>query len=315
MDIPKQQANADSISYDELNKLASDYYLATEKSEKMRIFEKAGIIFLKIQPQIVTSHRLKNLCISPLHRQLVEDACTQCFVECFKNYNPGCVEGKYVPFMAYYYQQAFYKSSNELTKHFGKWSDIEKNNIRYAALQSFLTPESLDEIYETLRDTVDSSTNLEESAGENNDREKQIAVFFGCILHFYAHRDMKKSTNQTMVCYFRTFYSGDVINLAKSDDEFSLFLKKYELLITKSYDEVFLDYVFKDITRSIEQIVNGKMKAYCELDADKFPESKKNKTIKIPIEQIIYSLFFNKTEVAISKQIQKYKAYKKELFG
>lgn len=314
MHIPKKQNNTENTPFDELNKLALEYYSSTDKSEKKRIFEKAGVVFIKIQPQIKNTHRLKGFCISPMHTQIVEDVCTQCFVECFKDYNPGCVAGRTVPFMAYYFQQAFYKSSNELTKRFGKWSSIDKNSQRYSSLQSFLLPESLDEVYETLQDTKDYSTNLEETEEEEDNIEKQVAVFFGCILHFYAHRDMGKSTNQTILKYFRTFYSGDIIQLAKSDAEFILFLKKYELLITKSYDEAFLDYVFKDFARSIEEIAKGNLKLYCELDSEKFPESKKNKIIKIPIEQIIYSLFFNKTEVAISKQIQKYKAYKTELF-
>lgn len=298
---------------EELDELALNYYDCTDTNEKARIYEKASLKFLNAFPEIMNSKNAKKLCSIPNCVQMVEDAYTYAFFECFLNYKPNYTADSFIPFMAYFYKTAYFSALANIEKTFGRKPNPETEPEKYDVWQKKLYTENIDDHYDLEDESFDLET-ITEADETKNEQDTLISLFFGCIMQFYSHQDMTKSKNQNELTYFKTFYSGDIIGFSRTDD-FLCFLHKYEQVITKSYNADFIDYILKNHPRTIDEIVSAKLKLYSELNDSRIPADKLQKEIKIPIEQIIYAYFFNISKPAVTKQIDKYVNFKKEVMG
>lgn len=295
----------------ELNDLALRYYNCTDANEKALIFEKACIVFLNPRFDIIaSSKRLKNLHDILKCAEIVEDACMDTFLKCFQNYVPNYNNGSTIPFMAYFYKMAYYSALDSIEKTFGRKPDADTEPEKYKAWKKKLNSEDSDEHYD-LKDASFDMETISEAEETKKEQEALIGLFFGCIMQFYSHQDMTKSKNQNALSYFKTFYSGDIINFSRTA-YFLCFLHKYEQLITKSYNTDFIDYILKNQPRTIDEIVTASVKKYGDLKDKPIPADKLEKEIKIPLEQIIYAYFFNISKPAVTKQFDKYEKFKFE---
>ncbi len=297
----------------ELNDLALRYYNCTDAQEKKRIFEKACAVFLKGLDKndiIENSKSLKKLHDIPNCAEIVEDACTDTFLKCFQNYVPDYNNDSTILFMAYFYKMAHYSALNSIEKTFGRKPNSEAEPEKYEIWKNRFYAEDIANHYDIKDASFDIET-ISEAEQTKNEQEALIGLFFGCIMQFYSHQDMTKGKNQNALTYFKTFYSGDIINFSRST-EFLCFLHKYEQLITKSYNTDFIDYILKNQPRAINEIVSAKPRLYSELNKVEIPTDKLQKEIKIPLEQIIYAYFFNISKPAVTKQYDKYEKFKLE---
>lgn len=297
----------------ELNELALRYYNCTDAQEKKRIFEKACAVFLKGLEKndiIENSKSLKKLHDIPNCAEIVKDVCTDSFLKCFQNYVPDYKNDSIIPFMAYFYKTAYFSALNQIQKEYGRKPNEETEPEKYDAWKKRFYNEDIADHYD-LEDKFSDVRLISEAKEIRNEQEALIGLFFGCIMQFYSHQDMTKSKNQNALTYFKTFYSGDIINFSRST-EFLCFLHKYEQLITKSYNTDFIDYILKNQPRAIDEIVSTKPKLYSELKNNQVPAEKLQKEIKIPLEQIIYAYFFNISKPAVTKQFDKYEKFKLE---
>jgi hypothetical protein len=106
-----------------------------------------------------------------------------------------------------------------------------------------------------------------------------------------------------------------MVYLAKGEGFLNL-LMCYEQLIKKSCSTEFLDYIYKDKVRSLSEMFSGNLKYYKELkNLEMFGESKLEKRLNLPIEQNVYATFFDVSKVAVSKKMDSYKDYKRQLLG
>lgn len=294
----------------ELDELALSYYNCTDTNEKARIYEKASMKFLNAFTEIVNSQNAKKLYRTPNCEQIVEDAYTFAFFECFLNYKPDYTEDSVIPFMAYFYKTAYFSALANIEKIFGRMPNSKTEPEKYAVWQKRLYTENIDDHYD-LEDESSDLENISEVEETKNQQDALIGLFFSCIMQFYNHQDMTKSKNQNALTYFKTFYSGDIIGFSRTAD-FLCFLHKYEQLITKSYNTDFIDYILKNQPRTIDEMVSANVKIYGELNNNQVPADKLQKEIKIPLEQIIYAYFFNISKPAVTKQFDKYKKFKLE---
>ncbi len=297
----------------ELNDLALRYYNCTDAQEKKRIFEKACAVFFKGLDKnniIENSKGLKKLHDIPNCAEIVEDACTDSFLKCFQNFVPNYNNDSTILFMAYFYKMAYYSALNSIEKTFGRKPNSEVEPEKYEVWKNRFYAEDIDDHYNLKDDFFDVET-ISEAKETKNEQDSLIGLFFSCIMQFYTHQDMTKGKNQNALTYFRTFYSGDIINFSRTVD-FLSFLHKYEQLITKSYNSDFIDYILKNQPRTIDEIVAASVKKYGELKDRQIPADKLEKEIKIPLEQIIYAYFFNISKPAVTKQYDKYEKFKLE---
>ena len=300
-------------SVQELNNLALSYYTCNNVQDKKRIFEKACAVFLNALPNITKSKSLKNLHSAPNCAGIVEDVCTDTFLECFQNYVPNYNNDSTISFMAYFYKMAYYSALDNIEKTFGRKPNSETEPEKYDIWKKRVYAEDIDNHYDLKDEDFDVEA-IPEAEETKNEQDTLIGSFFGCIMQFYNHQDMTKAKNQNALAYFKTFYSGDIINFSRTDD-FLSFLHKYEQVITTSYNADFIDYILKNQPRSIAEIVYAKVKIYGELNNNQVPADKLQKEIKIPLEQIVYAYFFNISKPAVTKQIDKYINFKKEVMG
>ena len=236
----------------------------------------------------------------------MKSACFFAFVASLKDYEPYCEESGIVPFMAFFNRAAYWKAVKDLKELDNYYCDNkDKDN------PIIVDGNDISEMYEV----CDESEGTAEYVESNQNVNEKLALFVGCIVQFQAHKDMTKSTNRTHLDYFQSFYTGDMVYLTKGEGFLQL-LMNYEQLIQKSCSTEFLDYIYKDKVRTLSEMFSGKLKYYKELkNIGVFGESKLEKTLNLPIEQNVYATYFDVSKVAISKKVDAFKDYKRQLLG
>lgn len=284
-------------SLQEIDDLAIEYYNEEDTARKLVLRERIAVLFMNNLEYIVHTGELKKLSTDAKKAEIVRDVSIKFFVENLPEYNPYKKEEGIVPFMAYFYDFVFWDSYKECKKYYKSIKGCKNTDIS--------------EMYEV----CDESEGTAEYVESNQNVNEKLALFVGCIVQFQAHKDMTKSTNQTHLDYFQSFYTGDMVYLTKGEGFLQL-LMNYEQLIQKSCSTEFLDYIYNDKVRTLSEMFSGKLKYYKELkNIGIFGESKLEKTLKLPIEQNVYATYFDVSKVAISKKVDAFKDYKRQLLG
>ncbi|MBE6815661.1 MAG: hypothetical protein E7522_09505 [Ruminococcaceae bacterium] len=280
-----------------IDDLAIEYYNEEDTARKLVLRERIAVLFMNNLEYIVHTGELKKLSTDAKRAEIVKDVSIKFFVENLSKYNPYKKEEGIVPFMAYFYSFVHGISCKELQKYYESIK-IYKNR-------------DISEMYEVCDESEGTAVYVESNQNVN----EKLALFVGCIVQFQAHKDMTKSTNQTHLDYFQSFYTGDMVYLTKGEGFLQL-LMNYEQLIQKSCSTEFLDYIYKDKVRTLSEIFSGKLKYYKELkNIGIFGKSKLEKTLNLPIEQNVYATYFDVSKVAISKKVDAFKDYKRQLLG
>lgn len=320
----------------ELNRLAKEYSQIEDtskeaKSKKIRIFNNAARVFLgdngseskDINPNLnlITKrgklNELKNTWNKNISncKEIIDSACLETFSICFTNYDPL----KNDNFMAYFYASAYYNAKNALdstAKTLGiiqadKPKELVENTTEFDEKQYSYTY-YVDYSHDITDYELSSDRYELEDKYDNKERfAKLMSSFASSIIIFCEHRNTQKSSVATALKYYKTFYTGDIIHLSKIH-EFIVELSRHEQKIRKSYNEDFIDYVLKDEPRSLSEIAVADLKLYKELNDSRVANSKIKKEIKLPIENMIYSLFFDVTKPLISKKHDEYTDFMKE---
>ncbi|MBQ6935139.1 MAG: hypothetical protein IJN49_01195 [Clostridia bacterium] len=281
-----------------IDDLAIEYYNEEDTARKLVLRERIAVLFMNNLEYIVHTGELKKLSTDAKRAEIVRDISITFFVKNLSKYNPYKKEEGIVPFMAYFYDFVFWDSCKECKKYY-KGIKGRKNT-------------DISEMYDVGGNEIKTDTEYKE---DEHDFNEKLALFVGCIVQFQAHKDMTKSTNQTHFDYFQSFYTGDMVYLTKGEGFLQL-LMNYEQLIQKSCSTEFLDYIYKDKVRSLSEMFSGNLKYYKELkNIGIFGKSKLEKTLNLPIEQNVYATYFDVSKVAISKKVDAFKDYKRQLLG
>jgi hypothetical protein len=281
-----------------IDDLAMEYYNEKDDARKKVIQEKIAILFMNNLEYIIHTGRLKGLSVDSKRAEIVRDVTVTFLLKNIPKYDPYKNKEGIIPFMSYFYKFVFWKSCKGCNKY--NKSNKGRNNT------------DISEMYNVGGNEIKTDTEYIEKGSAFNEK---LALFVGCIVQFQAHRDMTKSTNQTHLNYFQSFYTGDMVYLAKGEGFLNL-LMCYEQLIKKSCSTEFLDYIYKDKVRSLSEMFSGNLKYYKELkNLEMFGESKLEKRLNLPIEQNVYATFFDVSKVAVSKKMDSYKDYKQQLLG
>ncbi len=236
--------------------------------------------------------------------QVIESACTMSLVQCFNTYDPAKSDSFMPYFMTIFYRNAE-KDLSSAAKTLG--IDIKSNEEGRSFYCNVVYTNEDDKL-----DIPDIATNnIEDSYLEKDKVAPIISLLASSIIIFCEHNNIEKSTIKNILKYYKTFYTGDIINLSK-DYEYLTELSKHEQKIRKSYNPNFIDYVMMGSPRSLGEINKADLKFYKDFNNNKVPDSKLDKQIKIPIEQIIYSLFFDVSKPFISKKYNQYTEFKKD---
>ena len=281
-----------------IDDLAIEYYNEEDTARKKVLKEKIAVFFMNNLEYIIHGGRLKALLTDENKTELVRSASLMSFAECINKYNPYNDNGETIPFMAYFYKMAYFKALGELNNE-AQYSD----NVGSVDISEMY--DICDDEDKVVAEYIEDERNFNET----------LAQFVGCIVQFQAHRDMSKSTNQTHLDYYRSFYTGDMVHLTRVED-FLLSLMNYEQLIRKSCSTEFLDYIFKTETRTLSEMSSNALKLYKELkNLELFGKGKLEREIKVPVEQNVYASFFDVSKVAVSKKMDAYEDYKHQLLG
>lgn len=293
-------------SLQEIDNLAIEYCNEKDNARKQVLKERIIALFVKNIEYIIHSGKLKTLLVDKYKTDIVKSACFFAFVASLKDYEPYCEESGIVPFMAFFNRAAYWKAVKDLKELDNYYCDNkDKDN------PIIVDGNDISEMYEV----CDESEGTAEYVESNQNVNEKLALFVGCIVQFQAHKDMTKSTNRTHLDYFQSFYTGDMVYLTKGEGFLQL-LMNYEQLIQKSCSTEFLDYIYKDKVRTLSEMFSGKLKYYKELkNIGVFGESKLEKTLNLPIEQNVYATYFDVSKVAISKKVDAFKDYKRQLLG
>lgn len=293
-------------SLQEIDYLAIEYCNEEDTARKLVLKERIIALFVKNIEYIIHSGKIKTLLVDKYKTDIVKSACFFAFVASLKDYEAYRKKSGTAPFMAFFNRAAYWKAVKDLKELDNYYCDKkDKDN------PIIVDGNDISEMYEV----CDESEGTAEYVESNQNVNEKLALFVGCIVQFQAHKDMTKSTNQTHLDYFQSFYTGDMVYLTKGEGFLQL-LMNYEQLIQKSCSTEFLDYIYKDKVRTLSEMFSGKLKYYKELkNIEIFGESKLEKTLKLPIEQNVYATYFDVSKVAISKKVDAFKDYKRQLLG
>ncbi len=289
-----------------IDDLAIEYHNEEDTARKQVLKERIAVLFMNNLEYIIHSGKLKNLLVDKYKTDIVKSACFFAFVFCLNKYNPYHEKSGVVPYLGYFYRVAYWKAVKDLSALDNYYCDDTDEEAPI-----IVEGNDISEMYEVCDEAESTSEYVETKQSVN----EKLALFVGCIVQFQAHKDMTKSTNQTHLDYFQSFYTGDIVYLTKGEG-FLKVLENYEQLIQKSCSTEFLDYIYKDEVRSLSEMFSGKLKYYKELkNIGIFGESKLEKTLNLPIEQNVYATYFDVSKVAISKKVDAFKDYKRQLLG